>query len=121
MSYKAIFSLAAIHDWELELMNIKTVFFHREINKKVYVEQPTGFAKDNKVCHFNKTFYGLKQSPQAWYIKIISFLNRCSFKATNANHAVFTKDGIIIIIYVDNLLFTGPDIDLINRFKKELD
>ena len=53
-------------------------------------------------------------------MRITSFLNGCDFKATNADNAVFTKDGIIIVIYVDNLLLTGPDIDLINRFKKEL-
>ena len=53
-------------------------------------------------------------------MRITSFLNGCGFKATNANHAIFTKDGIIIAIYVDNLLLTGPNIDLINRFKKEL-
>ena len=51
-------------------------------------------------------------------MRITSFLNECSFKATNADHAVFTKDGIIIAIYMDNLLLTRPDIDLINRFKK---
>ena len=53
-------------------------------------------------------------------MRIISFLNGCDFKATNANHAVFTKDGIIIAIYADDLLLAGPDIDLINCFKKEL-
>ena len=101
-------------------MDIKTAFFHREINKEVYVEQPTKFAKDNRVCHFNRTFYSLKQSPRAWYMRITSFLNGCGFKATNADHAVFTKNGIIIAIYVDNLLLTRPDINLINHFKKEL-
>ena len=63
MSYKVIFLLTAIHDWELEHMDIKTTFLHRDINKKVYVKQPARFAKDNRVCHFNKTLYSLKQSP----------------------------------------------------------
>ena len=35
MSYKAIFLLAAIYDWKLEHMDIKTTFFHREINEKI--------------------------------------------------------------------------------------
>ena len=62
MSYKAIFSLAAIHDWELEHMDIKTAFLHGEFNKKGNVKKSTGFAKVNRVCHLNRTFYGLKQS-----------------------------------------------------------
>ena len=47
MSYKIIFSLAAIHNWEIEHMDIKTAFLYGKIDEKVYVEQPTGFIKDN--------------------------------------------------------------------------
>ena len=62
MSFKAIFLLAAIYNWEIKQMNIKTAFLYGKINKDVYVKQPTGFSKDNRVCHLNKTLYGLKQS-----------------------------------------------------------
>ena len=47
MSYKTIFLLAAIHDWEIKHMNIKIAFLYSKIDEKVYVEQPTGFTKDN--------------------------------------------------------------------------
>ena len=47
MSYKTIFSLAAIYNWEIEHMDIKTAFLYSKIDEKVYVEQPTGFTKDN--------------------------------------------------------------------------
>ena len=100
MSCKAIFLLAAIYDLELEHMDIKTAFLHRKIKEKVYIEQPTGFFKDNKVCYLNRTFYGLRQSLSAWYIRITSFLTECGFKVTNANYAVFTRNGIMIAIYV---------------------
>ena len=42
-------------------------------------------------------------------MRITSFLNRCGFKATNADHAVFTKNGIIIAIYMDNLCHKPRD------------
>ena len=47
MSYKIIFSLAAIHNWEIEHMNIKTAFLYGKIDEKVYIEQSTGFIKHN--------------------------------------------------------------------------
>ena len=47
MSYKTIFSLAAIHNWEIEHMDIKIAFLYGKIDEKVYVKQPTGFTKDN--------------------------------------------------------------------------
>ena len=40
MSYKAIFSLAAIYTWELEHMDVKMAFFYGKINKEIYVKQP---------------------------------------------------------------------------------
>ena len=47
MSYKTIFSLAAIHNWKIEHMDIKTAFLYSKIDEKAYVEQPTGFIKDH--------------------------------------------------------------------------
>ena len=47
MSYKTIFSLAAIHNWEIEHMNIKMAFLYSKIDEKVYIEQLTDFIKDN--------------------------------------------------------------------------
>ena len=53
-------------------------------------------------------------------MKITSFLTGHGFKVTNADHAVFTKDKIIIASYVDDLLLTGPNINQINHLKKKL-
>ena len=44
----------------------------------------------------------------------------CGFKVSDANHAVFTKDGIIVAIYVNDLLPTGLNINQINCLKEEL-
>ena len=60
MPYKTIFLLAAIHNWEIEHMDIKTAFLYGKTDEKIYIEQPTGFTKDNQVCHLKKTPYGLK-------------------------------------------------------------
>ena len=48
MSYKIIFSLAAIHNWEIERIDIKTAFLYGKIDEEeVYIKQPTGFTKDD--------------------------------------------------------------------------
>ena len=120
MSYKTIFSLAAIYDWEIEHMDIKTAFLYSKIDKDVYVEQPTGFTKDNRVCHLKKTLYSLKQLLQIWYIKIATFLTEQGYKTTDANHAVFTKNEDSIAFYVDDLLLVGLNINWINNFKQIL-
>lgn len=42
------------------------------------------------------------------------------FKPLTADHSVFIRGNIIIVIYVDGLLLVGPDLDDLNSAKKEL-
>jgi hypothetical protein len=38
MSYKFIFVIAVVRNWKLEQMNIKTMFFYKNVNEKIYVK-----------------------------------------------------------------------------------
>ena len=120
MSFNIIFSLATIYNCEIEHMAIKTAFLYGKIDEKVYVEQPTGFTKDDQICHLKKTLYSLKQLPQIWYIKIVTFLTEQDYKATDANHVVFTKNEDSIAFYVDDLFLVGTNVNWINIFKQIL-
>jgi hypothetical protein len=53
-------------DLEVHQMNFKTTFLNGNISKEIYMQQLKGFVvkdKDNMVYKFQKSFYGLKQSP----------------------------------------------------------
>jgi hypothetical protein len=63
-------------------MNAKTTFLNGEIEEEVYIEQPEGFVKYNEksqVYRLKKSFYGLKQTPRAWYEKMDGFLMSFGF------------------------------------------
>ena len=66
--YKAIcFSLAhaALEDWEIKALDIKTVFLYGELDEEIYMEQPEGFVKkgqEGHICRLLKAIYGLKQA-----------------------------------------------------------
>ena len=64
MSYKAIFTIAAANDWDLEQMDVKTAFLYRAVEEEIYVELPQGFRKKKGICRLLKALYGLKQSPR---------------------------------------------------------
>ena len=60
-----LLSLAALHDWEIEALDVKTVFLFGELDEEIYMEQPEGFVvkgKEKKVCQLRKAIYGLKQA-----------------------------------------------------------
>jgi len=50
MIYKVLFVMIAYYDLKLKQMNVKTVFLNRKLEKIVFIEQPTDYKKEDKVC-----------------------------------------------------------------------
>ena len=80
------------------------------------MDQPAGFVDDKKkgfVCKLNKSLYGLKQAPRAWYEKLKSCLLQWNFVNSRADPSLFLKTTssamIMVLIYVDDILITGPN------------
>nr|GFB23687.1 reverse transcriptase [Tanacetum cinerariifolium] len=65
-SIRAILSLTACEDYELEQLDVKTAVLHGNLEETIYMRQPSGFEEgtSNKVCLLKKFLYGLKQSPR---------------------------------------------------------
>jgi hypothetical protein len=99
--------------WSLHQMDLKNVFLHGNLQKKVYMEQPPTYVDQthpNLVCRLKKALYDLKQAPRVWSNKISSYLVTSGFQTSNVNFSLYVKKidyGIIvIIIYVDDLIIT---------------
>ena len=61
MTYVRLFiSLATTYHWDLHHLDIKNVFFHGDLQEKLYMEQPPGFIAQE--CRLRKSLYGLKKS-----------------------------------------------------------
>ncbi len=55
MSYKIMYVIVVVNDWEIEQMNVKTTFLYEKIEKDVYVVQSIDFEQDvNQICKLNK-------------------------------------------------------------------
>jgi hypothetical protein len=90
------------------------------------MEQPPGYVYNdsNLVCLLNKSLYGLKQGPQAWYAKIGIFLLDTNFSGCHSDPNVYTKKVgshlIILVIYVDDLILTSSDPKHLTHVKSNL-
>jgi hypothetical protein len=61
MSYKIMYVIVVVHDWEIKQMNVKIIFFYEKIEKDVYIVQSIDFEQNvNQICKLNKTLYDLK-------------------------------------------------------------
>jgi hypothetical protein len=66
---RILFSLALHYSWPLKQLDVSNAFLHSHLTEEVFMEQPTDFKNNypNYVCKLQKSFYGLKQTPRAWF------------------------------------------------------
>lgn len=124
---RLLINLAASHGWEIHHLDVKTAFLHGELKEKVYVAQPEGFevkGSEEKVYKLNKALYGLRQAPRAWNNKLNRILMELQFKKCSKEPSVYRKEVgehlLVIGVYVDDLFVTGTNLDVINKFKREM-
>ena len=68
-------ALAALKNWHITGLDVKTAFLDGELDEKLYMEQPEGFkvkGQEGKVLCLKRAIYGLKQAALAWWICLIS-------------------------------------------------
>ena len=91
------------------------------------MEQPPSnevSGEEYKVYRLKRDLYGLKQAPREWYTKIDSYLMRNGFRKIDGEPTLYIKaiNGkvLIVVLYVDDLIFTRNDNFLIGEFKEAM-
>ena len=106
VSLRVLLALAAVLDWEVIQLDVKTAFLYPVLEDEIYMELPEGYEAPGKVCKLRKSMYGLKQAPRAWYADIDDYLCECVFtKATaESNIYILSTFTLFLILYVDDIL-----------------
>jgi hypothetical protein len=76
------------------------------------------------VCRLIKPLYGLKQAPKQWHEKFNTILTSAVFIVIGSDKCVYYRygggEGVILCLYVDNILIFGTSTRVINRIKSFL-
>ena len=63
------------------------------------------------VCRLNKSLYGLKQTPRAWYSRFATFLLTLGFTEAKSNTSLFIyrhgDETNYLLLYVDDIVLTA--------------
>ncbi|KAJ3704083.1 hypothetical protein LUZ61_007788 [Rhynchospora tenuis] len=117
---RLLLSLAVSSGWPVKQLDVHNAFLHGELSEEVFMQQPQGFVDKSfpdYVCKLKKSLYGLKQAPRAWFQKLSSTLTAAGFHASQYDPSLFichiSGQSIFILIYVDDILITGSDKNLI--------
>ncbi|GKA90633.1 zinc finger, CCHC-type containing protein [Tanacetum coccineum] len=123
-SIRVLFALASIYNLPIHQMDVKTAFLNGDLDEEVYMKQPEGFVlpgHENKVCKLKKSLYGLKQAPKQWHDKFDKSILSNGFTHNSSDRCIyskFTKDyGVILCLYVDDILIVGTNMEGINETK----
>ena len=90
------------------------------------MEQPEGFkvkGQETKVLRLRRAIYGLKQAALAWWRELAASLKELGFIRFSSDAGIFIcrlADGsfVIIVAYVDDIMFIGPHTGLLVSKKR---
>ena len=124
---RLLIALAAQNSWPIFQLDVKSAFLHGDLKEQVFVKQPPGYVKvgdEFKVYQLKKALYGLKQAPRAWYSRIEAYFFKEGFFKCPYEHTLFVKvegeNMLVVSLYVDDLIYTGNDVDMFAKFKRSM-
>ncbi|KAJ0714724.1 putative RNA-directed DNA polymerase [Helianthus annuus] len=124
---RLVLSIVAAENLHLEQLDVKTAFLHGDLDEDIYMAQPEGFqvaGKEKMVCKLKRSLYGLKQAPRQWYLKFDEFMERTGYRRCEMDHCCYLKkfkgSYIILLLYVDDMLIAGANMEEISRLKRQM-
>jgi hypothetical protein len=112
---RVLLALAAVLDWDIRQLDVKTAFLLADIREEVYCKAPRGWpgTKFGQFLRVIKAIYGLRRAPKAWNDKLKARFTELGFTQCVADECLFmkktTNGWIIVGVFVDDiLLFSNP-------------
>ena len=96
-------------------MDVKNAFPYEDLKEEVYMRIPQGVTSPSKnfVCRLQKSLYGLKPAPRAWFETFRGRSCTSGFTQSPYDPSLFmhtTSTGVtVLLVYVDNIIITGTD------------
>ena len=103
-SIRVLISHAASMGYTLYQDDIKTAFLNAPLDISKWIRLP-----NKKFAFLNRAMYGLKEAPRAWYKEFEKFMKNEKFTKSKADQCVFIRGNLVIGLYVDDILSTGPE------------
>ena len=94
---------------QMKHLDVTTAFLNAPVKEELYVEQPHGFEKGNKVCRLRKALYGIKQAPHEWNKVLNAFLVTLGYRRCRSDTCLYYKKSrtgrnMYIMTFVDDII-----------------
>ncbi|CAI7866276.1 unnamed protein product [Closterium sp. NIES-53] len=124
-SLRILLAIAAMKKRKLRQIDVADAFLYAPVDAEIFVELPHGTnGEPNQVCQLLKSLYVIKQAPRLWQQHLHTRLVHIGYRQLPHDQGMYrlTKDAdyILLIVYVDDLLYIGSNDDITTWFEGEL-
>ncbi|GJR27313.1 hypothetical protein Tco_1103545 [Tanacetum coccineum] len=122
---RTILSIDASRHWHVHHLDVKNDFLHGTLSKTVYMHQPPGFRdpwRPDHVFLLQRSLYGHKQVPHAWFQRFASYATRVGFYHSRSSSTTLLQ-RIIASLYQEfsmTNLERGDGVAGIKRRRRDL-
>ena len=98
-------------------------FVQAKVKTPTFVELPKGFESktdDDNVLQLNKNLYGSCDAPIAWFEALKRLLESRGFKPSDIDPCLFIHKDMIVLCFVDDLIYVGHDVTKIDSMISDL-
>lgn len=121
-SIRLVLALAAMHNWELHHIDVKTAFLNGELEEELYIEKPEIAGKG--IWKLAKSLYGLRQASRQWYMKIHQAYTEMGYTRCESDWSVYWRRTntqlSILVMSVDDILIAANSISERDKVIKEI-
>lgn len=111
--------IALEKSWLVYHFDVKTAFLNGDLQEEIYLKPAEGYDTGG-VWRLKRSLYGLKQAPRCWFNKLKEvFLKMECWQSLN-DDCLFLNEKFFVVVYVDDMLVCGPDLNIIKNVQNEL-
>ncbi|KAL0378542.1 UNVERIFIED_CONTAM: Retrovirus-related Pol polyprotein from transposon TNT 1-94 [Sesamum radiatum] len=121
---RIMFAIAAWYDYDIWQMDVKMAFLNGFIEEEIYMDQLEDFMvveEEQKVCHLQRSIYGLKQPSRSWNIHFDKVIRDYDFVKNDFDPCVYKKVSgssiAFLMLYVDDILPIENDVKMLEDTK----
>lgn len=121
-SIRVLLVIVTHDDYEIQQMNVKTIFLNENLKEEVYMMQLKGYSSkefSKKLCKLQRPIYGLKQAFWSWnmrfnyMVKSYDFIQneneRCAHKKISESVITF------LVLYICDILLIENDVAMLSQ------
>lgn len=124
---RTVIAVATHNQWIIRQRDVVLAYLNGELTDvEIFIEQPEGFSTGpESVCRLNRALYGLKQSGRVWNHRLHEELIMLGLTQSPSEPCIYVlQEGqvarLVVAVYVDDILLTGPDEEVVSRFELSL-